>query len=45
MLTVLKSVDQELLKSAVAGERFEEIFFANAQDNAIADYVRRVRAS
>jgi ribose 5-phosphate isomerase RpiB len=45
MLTVLKSVDQDLLKAAVAGERFEELFFANAQDNAIADYVRRVRAS
>lgn len=45
MLTVLKSVDQDLLKAAVAGERFEELFFANAQDTAIADYVRRVRAS
>lgn len=45
MLGVLKSVDQELLKAAVAGERFEELFFANAQDTAIADYVRRVRAS
>lgn len=45
MLTVLKSVDQELLKSAIAGERFEELFFANAQDTAIADYLRRVRAS
>ena len=45
MLTVLKSVDQDLLKAAVAGERFEELFFANAQDAAIADYIRRVRAS
>lgn len=45
MLTVLKSVDQDLLKAAVAGERFEELFFANAQDTAIADYVRRVRVS
>lgn len=45
MLTVLKSVDQDLLRAAVAGERFEELFFANAQDTAIADYVRRVRAS
>jgi len=45
MLTVLKSVDQELLKAAVAGERFEELFFANAQDTGIADCVRRVRAS
>lgn len=45
MVSVLKAVDQDLLKSAVAGERFEELFFANAQDTAIADYVRRVRAS
>jgi ribose 5-phosphate isomerase RpiB len=45
MLTVLKAVNQALLKAAVAGERFEELFFANAQDTAIADYVRRVRAS
>jgi ribose 5-phosphate isomerase RpiB len=45
MLTVLKSVDQDLLKAAVAGERFEGLFFASAQDTAIADYVRRVRAS
>ncbi len=45
MLTVLKSVDQDLLKAAIAGDRFEELFFANAQDAAIADYVRRVRAS
>jgi ribose 5-phosphate isomerase RpiB len=45
MLTVLKSVDQDLLKATVAGERFEELFFANAQDAAIADYIRRVRAS
>jgi ribose 5-phosphate isomerase RpiB len=45
MLTVLKAVDQDLLKAAVAGDRFEELFFANAQDAAIADYVRRVRAS
>ncbi len=45
MLTVLKSVDQDLLKSAIAGERFEDLFFANAQDEAITDYIRRVRAS
>jgi ribose 5-phosphate isomerase RpiB len=45
MLTVLKSSDQDLLKAAIAGVRFEELFFANAQDTAIVDYVRRVRAS
>ena len=45
MLTVLKSVDQDLLKAAVAGERFEELFFANAQDEAIIAYIKGVLAS
>jgi hypothetical protein len=40
MLTVLKEVDQDLLKAAVAGERFQELFFPNCQDEAIAGYVR-----
>ena len=45
MLTVLKSVDQELLKTAISGEHFQEYFFANAKDDAIADYVKSVLAS
>ena len=40
MLTVLKTVDQDLLKGAIAGERFAELFYPNAQDQAIADYLR-----
>jgi ribose 5-phosphate isomerase RpiB len=40
MLTVLKTVDQDLLKAAVAGERFGEYFFANATDEAIRDHVK-----
>ncbi len=42
MVTVLKSVDQDLLKAAIAGERFQEYFFANAKDEAIRDYVKGV---
>jgi ribose 5-phosphate isomerase RpiB len=42
MLTVLKTVDQDLLKAAVAGERFQDYFFANATDEAIREYVRGV---
>ena len=42
MLTVLKAVDQDLLKAAVAGEKFQDYFFANATDEAIKDYVRGV---
>ena len=44
MLTVLKTVDQGLLKAAIAGEKFQEYFFANCQDDAIADYIRGVLA-
>ena len=40
MLTVLKTVDQELLRAAIAGEHFAELFYPNARDQAIADYLR-----
>jgi len=44
MLTVLKSVDQDLLRAAVAGERFQEYFFANAQDEGIREYLKTLAA-
>lgn len=40
MLTVLKSVDQDLLKAAIAGERFTEYFYPNAEDADIAAYLK-----
>ncbi len=40
MLTVLKTIDQDLLKAAIAGEKFAEHFYANAQDEAISAYLR-----
>jgi hypothetical protein len=39
MLTVLKTVDQDLLKAAVAGERFQDYFFANAKDAEIRAFM------
>jgi ribose 5-phosphate isomerase RpiB len=45
MLTVLKTVDQDLLKAAIAGEKFQEYFFANCQDAEIAGYLKGVLAS
>jgi hypothetical protein len=45
MLTTLKAVDQELLKAAVSGEKFQELFFTNCQDDAIAAHVKTVLAS
>lgn len=44
MLTVLQTVDQELLKAAIAGERFAELFFPNAKDDAIAAYLSALAA-
>ena len=40
MLTVLKGVDQDLLKAAIAGERFADYFYANSQDESISAYLR-----
>ena len=42
MLTVLKSIDQDLLKATVAGEKFQEYFFDNATDEGIREYLKGV---
>jgi ribose 5-phosphate isomerase RpiB len=42
MLTVLKTVDQDLLKAAVAGERFQDYFFANAKDPGIRAFMKGI---
>jgi ribose 5-phosphate isomerase RpiB len=39
MLNVLKSVDQALLKSAVSGANFGSLFFENASDSEISEYL------
>lgn len=45
MLTVLKSVDQSLLKAAISGEKFADYFFANSQDKEMSDYLKTVLAA
>lgn len=40
MLTVLKNVDQDLLRAAIAGEKFAEHFYANSQDAEISAYLK-----
>lgn len=44
MLDVLKRVDQDLLKAAISGEKFEEYFFANAKDEDLKTYIKDVLA-
>lgn len=43
LLNCLPELDPALVKGAVAGEKFGELFFANCKDQAIADYVRGLR--
>ncbi|QDH33316.1 RpiB/LacA/LacB family sugar-phosphate isomerase [Porphyrobacter sp. YT40] len=40
MLSVLQNVDQELLRAAIAGEKFAEYFYPNCQDDSIAAYLK-----
>ena len=40
LLECLPLLDQELVKGAVAGKKFSELFFANCKDEAIGAYVR-----
>ena len=42
LITCLKGLDPDLVRGAVAGPRFAELFFANAKDQAIIDYVKSV---
>ena len=40
LLEVLPALDPALVRGAVAGERFAELFFASCKDEAIAAYVK-----
>jgi ribose 5-phosphate isomerase RpiB len=42
MLTILKNIDQDLLKGAVSGEKFKDLFFANCKEEAIGAYIKKI---
>lgn len=42
MMTVLKNIDREFLKTAVSGEKFAELFFPNCQVPEIAEYIKGI---
>ena len=44
MMTILKTIDQEFLKQTISGEKFQEYFFANCQNDEIANYLKSVLA-
>lgn len=44
METILKKLDRELVKGALAGEHFQEYFFAGCKDEKLAQCVRELLA-
>ena len=42
ILSVLKNLDQELLKGAIAEPSFRELFYSNCKNREIMDYIRGV---
>ena len=42
LIACLKGIDQELVRGAIAGEHFAELFFANAKDGQIIAYGREL---
>ncbi len=42
MLTILKNIDQDLLKGAVSGENFSKLFFESCKCEEISNYIKSV---
>lgn len=42
LITCLKGLDQDLLKGALGGRHFKELFYGNAKDAALVEYVKSV---
>ena len=44
LIDILKNLDQDLVKGAVAGEKLQELFFANCKCGKLAEYVETLLA-
>lgn len=44
LVDILKDIDQDLVKGAVAGQKFKDLFFANCKNDEIAEYVKTLLA-
>ena len=42
LLDILSNLDQDLVKGAVAGKQFKDLFFANCKCDKIAEYVKTI---
>ena len=44
LVDILKDLDQDLVKGAVAGQKFKDLFFANCKNDEITEYVKTLLA-
>lgn len=44
LITILKNIDQDLLKGAISGEKFSEYFFENCKDEEIKEFIKGLLA-
>ncbi|TCV93020.1 RpiB/LacA/LacB family sugar-phosphate isomerase [Biostraticola tofi] len=44
LISILKDLDQDLLKGAISGPKFKEYFSANCQDQALGSYIESLQA-
>lgn len=44
LIDILKDIDQDLVKGAISGAKFQELFFANCKCDKIAEFVKSVLA-
>ncbi|MDO4563582.1 MAG: RpiB/LacA/LacB family sugar-phosphate isomerase [Clostridia bacterium] len=42
IMYILRNIDQNLLKGAVSGEKFAELFFPNCKNDEIANYIKSI---
>ena len=42
MITILKEIDQDLLKGAIGGEKFQEYFFANCKCEEMKEMIKNI---
>lgn len=44
LISILKDLDQDLVKGAIAGAKFKEYFFANCKDQKLASFIEGLQA-
>lgn len=44
LISILKGLDQDLVKGAISGAKFQEYFFANSKDAELTSFIKSLLA-